>query len=155
MQRIVTTIEIHRPVDEVFDFLTDLDNAPLWAVNLVEVRHDGPLGPGARGTDVRTMGRKQAEMPWEITRYEPPNVVEFTYGKPFPATATFRFDATAHGTRMTCDTTLHLVGLYRLLKPAIAREARRTDAQQFQNAKELLEARVDTFTDTHDPTTQR
>jgi hypothetical protein len=74
-----------------------------------------------------------------VTRYEPPRLVEFAYGDPFPATASFRFDPTPNGTRMTCETTLHLKGIYRLLAPVAIREARRTDAEQFQNAKALLE----------------
>jgi uncharacterized protein YndB with AHSA1/START domain len=141
MQRILTTIEINRPVEEVFGFLTNLDNAPRWTVGLVEVRVDGRLRLGTRGTDVRTMGRKQVEMPWEVTRYEPPEVVEFTYGKPLPATATFTFERTAQGTRMTCDTTVRPTGLYRLISPLIAREGRKTDALQFRKAKKLMEAR--------------
>jgi hypothetical protein len=43
---------------------------------------------------------------------------------------------------MTCDSTLQLVGRYRLLGPLIAREARQTDAQQFHKAKEILESRA-------------
>jgi hypothetical protein len=82
--------------------------------------------------------------------YDPPNAVEFTYGKPFPATATFSFAATPQGTRLTCDTSLQLVGLYRLLKPMIASEARQTDAQQFHNAKTLLESRAGTAQDERD-----
>jgi uncharacterized protein YndB with AHSA1/START domain len=147
MRPITTTIEIHRPVDEVFSFLTDLDNAKLWTVDLVSVRAAGPLGAGVHGTDVRVMGRKQVEMPWQVTRYEPPHAIAFTYGDPFPATATFTCEATEGGTRLTCDTTLRLKGLHRWLGPLIAREARKTDAVQFRKAKTVLEGgtRTDTL----------
>jgi uncharacterized protein YndB with AHSA1/START domain len=139
MPRVLTTIEIDRPVDEVFGFLTDLSNAPLWTVDLLEVRHAGPLAIGARGTDVRRMSGKQVEMPWEVTRLDPPNTVQFTYGPPFPAIATFTLEPTPAGSRLTCDTTLELQGVYRLLAPLVVWEARRVDARQFRNAKELLE----------------
>lgn len=142
MQRIVTTVEIDRPLEEVFGFLTDLNNAPLWTVDLIEVRHAGLLRAGTDGIDVRKMGGKQVEMPWTVTRYEPPRAVQFTYGDPFPLTATFRLEPTPAGTRLTCDTNLRLRGFYRLLAPLIAWEARRVDAQQFQKAKQLLEGRV-------------
>lgn len=148
VKHVVTTIDIDVPVEDVFAFMTDLDNAPLWSVGLVEVRHNGPLAEGATGTDVRVMGGKQVEMPWRITSFDRPSVVAMAYQKPFPMTAEFTFEPTGAGTRMTCTTTLRPTGAYRLLGPAIAREARKTDEEQFAKAKHLLESR---YADRSDP----
>jgi uncharacterized protein YndB with AHSA1/START domain len=139
MSQITTAIEIDRPVEEVFAFITDLGNAHLWAVDLVEVRHNGPLARGSRGTDVRRIGRKEVELPWEVTRHDPPRVLDLIYGDPFPATAAFTFEPTSRGTRMSCDTTLRLRGIHRLMAPLAARQARKTDAEQFRRAKDMLE----------------
>lgn len=145
MNRVVTTIDIERPVEDVFGFLTDLDNLPQWAAGLLDVRHDGHLRLGAKGVDVRMVGKKKTEMPWEVIKYEPPRVVAFAYSEPLRATATFTMETIAGGTRLTCDTQLELKGIYRLTAPMITREARRTDATQFAKAKAILERRgVDT-----------
>lgn len=141
MTRVVTTIDIERPVEDVFGFLTDLDNLPQWAVGLLEVRHDGHVRLGAKGVEVRMVGKKKTEMPWEVIRYEPPRVVAFAYSEPLPATATFTMEPIAGGTRLTCDTELELKGIYRLMAPMIVKEARQTDAKQFAKAKATLEGR--------------
>lgn len=143
MKPIVTSVEIDHPIDEVFTYLSDLDNAPEWSAGLVEVRHDGDLRPGATGTDVRTMGRKQVDMPWTVTLFDPPRHMVFTYGGPFPATAAFILEETqTSGTRLTCRTDMRLPGLYRLVGPLISREARKVDEIQFARAKAILESRA-------------
>lgn len=139
MTRVVTTIDIERIPDDVFAFLTDLGNAPLWAVDLVEVRHHGPLRLGATGVDVRTIGKKPTEMPWEVVVFDPPHTLALAYSEPLPATSTFTMEAISSGTRLTCDTTLKLKGVYRLMAPMIAKEARTTDEEQFRRAKSVLE----------------
>jgi hypothetical protein len=96
---------------------------------------------GATGVDIRRMGRRQLEMPWTVTSYEPPERLVIEYGGPFPATTDYSFREERDGTRVTCDADLRPRGLWRLLAPVMAVEARRSDAAQFQKAKEILEAR--------------
>jgi uncharacterized protein YndB with AHSA1/START domain len=142
MKPIVTSVEIGHPIDDVFAYLTDLNNALEWSTELVEVRYDGDVRKGATGTDVRTMGRKRVEMPWTVTSFDPPREVVFEYGPPFPATAAFTLEATpTGGTRLTCRSDIRLPGLYRLLGPIISREARKVDEVQFARAKVILESR--------------
>lgn len=142
MTRVVTTIDIERTPEDVFAFLSDLDNAPLWTVDLIEVRHNGPLHLGARGVDVRLVNKKPTEMPWEVVGFDPPHILALSYSEPLPATATFTMETIPGGTRVTCDTTLTLKGAYRLMAPLIAKEARTTDEEQFRRAKAILEGRT-------------
>jgi uncharacterized protein YndB with AHSA1/START domain len=137
--RVVSSIDIERPPSDVFGFLADLDNLPLWAVGLIEVRHDGRLRLGSTGVDVRMIGRRRTEMPWEVVELAPPHALAVSYREPLPALARFSIDPTATGTRLTCDTTFALKGAYRLMAPLIAKEARRTDAEQFRKVKKILE----------------
>ncbi len=139
MKPIVTTTVINRPIDEVFDYLTDLDNAPSWSVDLVEVHYDGALREGATGVDVRRLGGKLVEMPWTVTAFARPRTVVLAYTRPLAATATFLLESAEGGTRLTCRTQLAPRGAWRLLAPVIAREARRTDATQFAHVKRILE----------------
>lgn len=145
MKPIVTSVEIDLPIHDVFEYLSNLENATEWSTELVEVRHDGDLRKGATGTDVRTMGRKQIEIPWTVSSFDPPHQMVLEFGAPFPATAAFILEATpTNGTRLTCRTDMRLTGLYRLAGPIIAREARKVDQIQFARAKAILESRTTT-----------
>ena len=141
MKRIDTSLEIKRPTTDVFDYLTDLRNAKEWNTEVVDVRYDGELRAGATGVDRRRMGRKEIEMPWTITAFERPRRMVIDYAKPFPATAEFSFSPTSSGTLVRCLTELRPRGLWRLLTPLIAREAKSADRAQFAKVKVILESR--------------
>jgi hypothetical protein len=49
MTRVEHTIEIARPLDEVFDFITDPVNDPVWLSSVLDVR--APEGPIAVGSE--------------------------------------------------------------------------------------------------------
>jgi hypothetical protein len=140
--RVETSIEIHRPQEAVFAYLTDLHNAKEWATELVDVTYDGELAEGTTGVDTRKMGGKEILMPWEVTTFDPPNQLVFEYGPPFPATAQFVFQPTGRGTLLTCATELRPRGFWRLVAPVMVWEARKSDRVQFQNVKGILESRA-------------
>jgi hypothetical protein len=140
MAHVKTSIVIRRSRSETFAYLTDLRNAKEWSTEVVDVRYDDrELQAGSTGVDVRRLGRRQLEMPWTVTSYEPPGRLVLEYGGRLPATARFSFRADPDGTRVTCDTELRPRGLWRLLAPVMVAEARRSDARQFQKVKEILE----------------
>ena len=139
---ISTTVEIDRPIEEVFEYLTNLDNAPEWSVEVVDVRHDGPLQVGATGQDVRMMGKKQVTMPWTVTEFTPPHRMVLDYTEPFPINAAFLFASTpSGGTRVTCNTEMKPTGRWKLMSPLMAREGAKTDRTQFEKVKRILESR--------------
>ena len=141
MVHIKTSIVIRRSQDETFAYLTDPRNAKDWSSELVDVTYNGDLTEGTSGADTRRMGRKEVVMPWIVTAYERPERIVFEYGRPFPATAEYSFRADQVGTVVTCDTELRPRGLWRMLAPLMAAEAKKIDAVQFQKVKEILEAR--------------
>lgn len=141
---ITTSTVIRRSQQETFAYLTDLRNAKEWSTEVVDVRYDTEdLGLGATGVDVRRMGSKELEMPWEVTAYEQPDRLVLEYGGRFPATADFSFRPEPGGTRVTCEVELRPNGLWKLLSPLLAAEARKADATQFQKVKEILESRTE------------
>lgn len=139
MAKVETSIEIARPQEEVFAYLTDLRNAKEWSTEFVDVTYDGDLAQGSTGADTRKMGRKEIVMPWTITAFDPPNRLVFEYTAPFPITADFSFRSTSTGTRVTCSMDLRPRGFWRLLGPLIAREGKKTDQAQFEKVKQILE----------------
>jgi uncharacterized membrane protein len=63
------TLEINRPVEEVFAFLADFQNVPRWNYYVTDVRQlsDGPVEVGSTFHQVR----KTDQQDYEITEYEP------------------------------------------------------------------------------------
>jgi uncharacterized protein YndB with AHSA1/START domain len=147
MAHIKTSIVVRRPRAETFAYLTDLRNAKEWSTEVVDVRYDGDdLRVGTTGVDTRRMGSKQLEMPWTVTAYEPPRRIVLEYGGRFAATADFSFAVEPEGTSVTCDTELRPRGLWRLLTPLMAAEARKADTVQFKKIKQILESRAESTT---------
>ena len=69
MIQFTTSIDINRPVAEVFDFLADFEHMPTWNyfVRHVEKMTPGPIRVGTRFHQVRVTD----EQDYEITLLEP------------------------------------------------------------------------------------
>ena len=67
------SIIIKRPVEEVFSFVSDLENGPQWQTGLFEVRHitKDPIGIGSQFASVRKFLGRKLEGVVEIFVYEP------------------------------------------------------------------------------------
>lgn len=140
MAKIETSVEINRPLEEVWAYMTDLRNAKEWSAELVDTVYSGPNQLGASGVDTRRIGRREMKWNWEVTGYDPPCRLTLTYGPPLHATADFNFEPTGdNGTRVSCKTTLSPHGWMKLIAPLIAAEGRKVDQNQFIKVKEILE----------------
>ncbi len=73
--RIEESLEINRPLEEVFSYVADPENLPEWSNLVLEVRKEteGPLQEGARFTTVAKFLGRRFETPFEVTAHEPPN----------------------------------------------------------------------------------
>ncbi len=63
---------INRPVEEVFAYVTDVENEPQWISEVAEVRKtsDGPMGVGSTYDNiVHFLGRRIVD-PHEVIQYE-------------------------------------------------------------------------------------
>ena len=67
------TVEIERPITEVFEYLTDVGRLPEWQTSVSEVHVDGPLEQGARFREVREFMGRRATSTLEVTAFEPPS----------------------------------------------------------------------------------
>lgn len=66
------SVAINRPIEEVFSFMTNLENNPQWVSGLLEAKQTspGPMGVGSTGTDVRQFLGRRIESTWEVTEHE-------------------------------------------------------------------------------------
>jgi len=72
--------EISRPADEVFAFLSNLENLPRWQSGVIraEQASAGPLGVGSKATVERRMFGQQIVADLVVTVYEPPRRIVLT-----------------------------------------------------------------------------
>jgi uncharacterized protein YndB with AHSA1/START domain len=71
--RVEESIEIDKPVEEVFDYLFEIENFPEWSAPAIDVRKD-PAGTPKEGdtfTVVVTFLGRRLELPYEVTDYDP------------------------------------------------------------------------------------
>ncbi len=138
-------ILIHKPVGEVFDYVSDIQNGPNWQTGLLEVRRitDGPVGVGTRFTSVRKFMGRSVESDIEFSDYElnrKMSIKSVSGNSPFKQT--FIFEPAADGTRLISRFELHMGGIMALAEPLMASGVRRELAADFGRLKEAIETRV-------------
>ena len=98
------TTHIDRPVDEVFDFVSDPARMPLWVRYVAEAGYTDAAEPRVGATyDVKyTYGARDSDITMEITEYEPPTRFAYmTVKGPYPIRVTYTLAPEGQGTRFT------------------------------------------------------
>jgi carbon monoxide dehydrogenase subunit G len=136
------TVLIARPIEDVFGFLSDLENIPKWNYAIVETRKisEGPIGVRTTYRQVRSVPSRSEER-LEITTYEPPRQLEIQ-GQlgPFASRLVYALAATPEGTRVTNTVEVELGGPVRLLGRVAVSRVREAVAANLEKLKDLLEA---------------
>jgi uncharacterized protein YndB with AHSA1/START domain len=145
MAPISTSIEIARPAEEVFAYVTDPSTFPEWQQGVVSGRMDrAPTSVGARCTTVRTIGGREREVTTEITRWDPPyRWSDRGFEGPIRAIVAVTVEPLADGSRsrvtIEVDFTGHGIG--RVLVPLVVRrQAARENPESMKRLKQRLEA---------------
>ena len=137
------TVRIHRPVDEVFAFVTDPANFPRWAGALVTAARQtspGPMRAGATFHQTNKLLIRRFQTDFVVTAYEPPRRFEYrsTTG-PIRFIGHYTFAADGDGARFTSVDDTQLGGLLRLLAPLLQPIAQRQIETNLGNIKRILE----------------
>jgi hypothetical protein len=102
------TVTIARTADEVFAFLADFGNIPVWnyAIARTVQTSPGQAGVGATYRQTRAVPRRSEEG-FHVTIFAPPSrlAVKGQIG-PFNATSSYLLQPAAGGTRLTNDVEL-------------------------------------------------
>lgn len=116
------TVEVERPLEEVFAFVGDFGNAPRWDPGVADARRrtTGPIGVGTRyELWVRTGGRV-LPMTYEIVTWEPPTrVVLHGRGSTVTSVDDIRFERAGSGTRIRYAADIRLRFPLRPLEPLL------------------------------------
>ena len=98
------TIHVDRPVDEVFEFVSDPANMSRWVEYVEEAEYSDGAQPGVGATyEVKyTYGRRVSDLTMEVTKFEPPTRFGYmTIKGPYPIRATYTMAPEGQGTRFT------------------------------------------------------
>jgi carbon monoxide dehydrogenase subunit G len=139
------SVEIRRPVETVFEFLSDLGNAPKWQRGVIESRRtsEGPMRVGTQFREtVRTMGMR-FEALCEVTAFDPPRKFSMTAdGRLIHYEGDFHFEPIAGGeaTRLSVSASIKMKGLWRVLEWMAGREIRKESLAELEGIKNALEA---------------
>lgn len=72
MRKVETNIVIERPIEEIFEFVSNPENDPMWQSGVQESRlaSEGPKGVGSRLLEVRQFLCRRIESLSEVTGFE-------------------------------------------------------------------------------------
>jgi carbon monoxide dehydrogenase subunit G len=134
------TIDIARPPEDVFAFVTDLDNLADWQASIREVEWAAPLEAGSTFHETRELLGRRARSRLEVTVLEPPTEFSIRVVEgPVALTVRHLLDPANGGTRLTLAAEGEAGGLMRLAAPIAERAAARQASQDLERLKALLE----------------
>jgi uncharacterized protein YndB with AHSA1/START domain len=144
--RIQSSVQINRSREEVFAYLTKVENLTRWQANIVEARPlDGePLRTGSRFEQTMKLGRWKIPAVCTVTEHGASERFAFSMSSAGPVDCQARFDLhpSLGGTRLTLDGEVRLKGFWRLLRPLVVMGLRQETKSELVALKRLLEAEV-------------
>jgi uncharacterized protein YndB with AHSA1/START domain len=137
------SIEIHRPIEEVFDLLTNPTRLLEWQVSTVAVRRErtGALTIGEQFTEVHAAFGRELESTVEIAAYDRPRTFEIrVLDGAVPLDGRWTLAPVGHGTHLTFEGSGTLRGPMRLIGPLLARVLNRRFLGYHRRLKRLMES---------------
>jgi hypothetical protein len=138
------TTRIDRLAEDVFEYVSNVENNPAWRTAVIETRwlDPGPTKPGRRGEQTsRVLGRRYT-VAAEVVDWDPPRHVSWatTAGGADVGTSC-RVDADGDGCIFTLESEGEFTGVWRLLTPLAAAMLRRQSAADIERLRHILEER--------------
>ena len=145
MVTIESSVDINRPIEEVFAYVTDPTKAPEWSSMVLECTLEGSESIGV-GSRIRGIGKvlgRRLEHTAEVTQYDPPRkFATRSVSGPGHLDVERQLESIGEGTRYHSKLVGESGGLFKLADPIVAALMRRTVETDLQTLKALLEAKV-------------
>jgi uncharacterized protein YndB with AHSA1/START domain len=147
--RLVRTIEIARPPEVVFAWISEPERLKVWVGWLVDIQTETPppVAVGSRNVWVmedRNNNNQRMDIHTEVTRLEPDRLLEARLSVPagFTGTVTYELQPIdARRTHLTYRATYHFEHwLAKLLEPVISRSAQQKLNDDLNRLKQRVEA---------------
>ena len=137
------SIQINKPVSEVFAFVTNGDNTTKWQIGVeaVQQAEDPANTVGARYSEVRKFIGQEMKTTLEITAFEPDTKWSAKVVKgPVPYELTTTFEPADGGTRMTTRIEGEPSGFFKVAQGMVSGQLEKNLEESGQKLKELLES---------------
>ena len=141
--KFTNTITIQRRPGEVFGFLAQLENLPLWNYAISETRKisGGAVGVGSRYRQTRTLP-SWSEETFEVTEFEPARRLSLRGALgPFQSEVTYLLAPAESSTVLTNTMSLQRSGPLRLVAPLAVAGIKSAVAANLNVLKQILEER--------------
>jgi len=143
MKTMEMSVVIARPIEVVFEAISDARGQPRWDPGLLEGRHepDGPIRVGTRVFERRRMFGMVSENSGEIIALDAPrSYTRRGSGGPMTLTGTITCTDVPEGTHVSWQWVLDVKGPLKLAEGWIAGMLRRSAEPTLHHLKRLLEA---------------
>jgi uncharacterized protein YndB with AHSA1/START domain len=145
MAPITTTIEVTRPAEEAFAYVTDPSTMHEWQQGCLSGHMDAPTTRvGSKCTTIRKIGGREREVTTEITQYDPPRRwADRGIDGPIRAIVAVTVEPIAGGSssRVTIDLDFTGHGIGKFLVPLVVRrQAAGEMPENMRRLKQRLEA---------------
>lgn len=141
-------VVIERPVEDVWAYVIDPGNDPVWQGAIVEVRRGAgvPLHVDSEIEVVAQLLGRTFQATLVVTELEPMRRFGVrTSAGPVPMQGTYHLEPVERGTRFTVEGQTDAHGFFKVAEPLFARRAHREWASSCETLKDLLEAEVRTI----------
>ena len=143
MAKVDFSIVINRPVEVVFEFMSNPENEKLFRSDLIESvkTSDGPMGVGTTTREASKFMGMKIESTSEVTEYEPNKVIttKATSG-PIPFTFKTTFAPVDAGTEVVTEFEGEIGGFFKVAESMVINKGMKQTKRDFAKLKDLLEA---------------
>lgn len=143
MAKLEHSVVINRPVEEVFEFMNNIENEKLYRTDLLESEQtsEGSIGVGTTTREVSQFLGRKIETTSEVTEYIKNKVVasRSTSGQ-IPFQFRTRFEPVEEGTKVTMEFEGEVGGFFKMAESLVLKMGMKQIEKDFNTLKEILEA---------------
>ena len=142
MIQISNTIEVNRPVTQVFEYIADVNNNPLWMpVQGVQKISQGAAAESFQFKQQFLLMGAQYDLNGVFTKFEPDKKISFVFDSPvFTWRGDYLFEPTPNGTRLATVGNVILTGPMKMMETMFAPKIRKLVNDAAPNLKKILES---------------
>lgn len=143
MVKFEISVQINRPIEEVFAFLADPAKLPEWNAIVEESRpSETPVRVGTKIQQRAKFLGRRIDSTAEVVEYVPNKRFATQVDKPFPVRISNRFEPGGGGTKVVANFEGEPGGFFKFGEAILTRIASKQFQAQLETAKEILEAEV-------------
>ncbi|MFH1185663.1 MAG: SRPBCC family protein [Chloroflexota bacterium] len=136
------SVQVNRPIGEVFAYATDISKNAEWSADIVraEQTSPGPVGVGATSVLVQKFLGKEMKNDVAVTVYDPPHRFGFkTTSGPVQFEGMQTFEEVEGGTRMTFSMKGEAGGFFKVAEGLLGKEVEKSFERDLKTLKAKLE----------------